>query len=215
MEGVASEAASLAGHLGLGKLVYLYDDNQISIEGCTRAGLHRGRGGALRGLRVAGRQGGRRQRPEGHRHRPSPWRAPRRPSPRSSWCALVIGCGSPHKAGSAEAHGAPLGVDECRLTKEALGWPGDLFFAVPERVREQYAAVATAGGALARSLGGDVRALRAGVPRAGRTVEASHGGRAAGGVDGQAAGLRSRREPRHPGCLGQGPQRSGPAWCPR
>ncbi len=61
----------------------------------------------------------------------------------------VIGYGSPNKAGTAECHGSPLGVDEARLTKEALGWPGDLFFAVPERVREQYAGVA-AGGAAAR-----------------------------------------------------------------
>jgi len=57
----------------------------------------------------------------------------------------VIGCGSPNKAGKSDCHGAPLGVDEVKLTKEALGWPGDLFFAVPERVKQQYAAVAAKG----------------------------------------------------------------------
>ena len=147
MEGVASEAASLAGHLGLGKLVYLYDDNRISIEGCTDLaftedvgarfeayGWHVIKvedGNDLKAIDVA-----------------ISLACAVKTKPSLVMVRTIIGCGSPHKAGTAEAHGAPLGTEECRVTKEALGWPGDLFFAVPERVREQYSAVATAGGAL-------------------------------------------------------------------
>jgi transketolase len=146
MEGVASEAASLAGHLGLGKLVYLYDDNQISIEGCTELTftedvgarfeaygwqvLKVGDGNDLESIDVALADA------RAERSKPS-----------LVMVRTVIGCGSPNKAGTAEAHGSPLGPEETRLTKEALGWPSDLFFAVPERVRRQYAAVATSGAA--------------------------------------------------------------------
>jgi transketolase len=147
MEGVASEAASLAGHLGLGKLICLYDDNKISIEGCTDLAFTEDvdkrfeaygwqvikvdDGNDLKAVDVA-----------------ISMACAEKAKPSLVMVHTVIGWGSPHKAGSAECHGSPLGVDECRLTKEALGWPVDLFFAVPEPVKEQYAAVATSGAAL-------------------------------------------------------------------
>jgi transketolase len=147
MEGVASEAASLAGHLALGKLVYLYDDNQISIEGSTKLAFTEdveGRfeaygwqvikvddGNDLKAIDLA-----------------LSMACAEKTKPSLVMVRTIIGCCSPHKAGTAEAHGSPLGVDEVRLTKEALGWPGDLFFAVPDRVREQYAAIAASGAAL-------------------------------------------------------------------
>lgn len=147
MEGVASEAASLAGHLGLGKLVYLYDDNHISIEGSTQLAFTEDvgerfvaygwqvvkvdDGNDLKAIDIA-----------------ISMACAEKTKPSLVMVRTLIGCGSPHKAGSAEAHGAPLGTDECRLTKEALGWPGDLFFAVPDRVRERYSVAATTGGAL-------------------------------------------------------------------
>ncbi len=147
MEGVASEAASLAGHLGLGKLVYLYDDNRISIEGSTQLAFTEDVGARFEayGWQVIKVDDGNDLKAIDAAI--SLARAePAKPS--LVMVRTIIGCCSPNKAGTAEAHGAPLGTDEVRLTKEALGWPGDLFFAVPERVREQYSAVAAAGGAL-------------------------------------------------------------------
>ena len=77
MEGVASEAASLAGHLRLGKLTLIYDDNHITIDGDTALSFSEDVGRALRGLRLARAAGRRRQRPRGHRRARSRRRAPR------------------------------------------------------------------------------------------------------------------------------------------
>jgi len=147
MEGVASEAASLAGHLGLGKLVYLYDDNQISIEGSTQLAFTEDVGARFEayGWRVIKVDDGNDLKAI---DAAISLACAEKTKPSLVMVRTIIGCCSPNKAGTAEAHGAPLGTDEVRLTKEALGWPGDLFFAVPDRVREQYSAVAAAGGAL-------------------------------------------------------------------
>ncbi len=130
MEGLSHEAASLAGHLGLGKLIYLYDDNEISIEGSTdiaftedvvarfRAyGWHVQEVDAydLDGVEAAIRAA------QAETERPS-----------LIACHSHIGYGSPNKQDSASAHGAPLGEDEVRLAKEALGWSPDAQFFVPE-----------------------------------------------------------------------------------
>jgi len=130
MEGVSHEAASLAGHLGLGKLIYLYDDNEISIEGSTdltftedvparfRAyGWHvqEVAGYDLDGLEAAIR---------------AAQEEPQRPS--LIVCHTHIAYGSPNKQDTAGAHGAPLGEEEVRLTKEALGWPPDAHFLIPD-----------------------------------------------------------------------------------
>ena len=132
MEGVASEAASLAGHLGLGKLIFLYDDNKISIDGSTELSFTED---------VAGRfaaYGWHVQRVDGH----DPGsiaaalvlaRADARPS--RVCCRTVIAHGSPNKAGSHGAHGAPLGEAEVAATKRGLGLAEDVGFFVPEAVR--------------------------------------------------------------------------------
>ncbi len=145
MEGVSSEAASLAGHLGLGKLVYLYDDNQISIEGCTGLAFSEDVGMRFEayGWQVLSVANGR-----DLAAIDEAITAARAETTKPSLIKIrtVIGCGSPNKAGTAACHGSPLGTEETKLTKEALGWPSDLFFAVPQRVRDQYAERAAHGG---------------------------------------------------------------------
>ena len=122
MEGIAAEAASLAGKLGLGRLVYLYDDNDISLDGPTDAELrHRGRRQALRGLPLARADGRRRQRPRRARGRDRRRPCARRSARRSSASSRSSAGPSPNKQGTSKAHGSPLGEDEVRLTKEVAG----------------------------------------------------------------------------------------------
>ena len=144
MEGVAAEAASLAGHLGLGKLVFLYDDNQITIEGNTGLAFTEDVGLRFKAygwqvLEVA----------DGNDLDAidNAISAARAETSKPSLVKIrtTIGYGSPHKAGTADCHGAPLGEEEVRLTKEALGWPVDLSFTVPKKVRDWYTQVAAQG----------------------------------------------------------------------
>ncbi|MBC7294621.1 MAG: transketolase, partial [Thermoleophilia bacterium] len=144
MEGVAAEAASLAGHLKLGKLVYLYDDNHISIEGCTELTFTeditaRFQAYGWQVLEVA----------DGNDlaaiDQAVAAACAETDKPSLIKIRTTIGYGSPNKAGTAECHGSPLGPEEVRLTKEALGWPADLSFAVPDAVREFYGKVADKG----------------------------------------------------------------------
>jgi transketolase len=148
MEGVASEAASLAGHLGLGKLIYFWDDNSITIEGSTDLaftedvlkrfdayGWHTLRvddGNDLEAIDAAIRAA--------------------KDDPRPTMIALrtVIGYGSPNRAGTAKAHGAPLGEDEVKLTKENLGWPTTDTFHVPEEALEHMRALGGRGAQMQR-----------------------------------------------------------------
>ena len=130
MEGISHEAASLAGHLGLGKLVYLYDDNHITIEGKTDLTFSEdvARRFEAYGWHV--------QRVDGH-DRAAVAEAigqARAEADRPSLiiCRTHIGYGSPNKQDTAKAHGEPLGADEVRLTKEALGWPPDAQFLIPD-----------------------------------------------------------------------------------
>jgi transketolase len=130
MEGVSHEAASLAGHLGLGKLICLYDDNQITIEGSTDLAFSDDTAGRFEAYhwQVLAVDGHHREavaqaiaQAQGDAERPS-----------LIICRTHIGYGSPNRQDSAQAHGEPLGVDEVRLTKEALGWPADAQFLVPD-----------------------------------------------------------------------------------
>jgi len=132
MEGISHEAASLAGHLGLGKLVYLYDDNDISIEGSTDITFTEDVAARFRAY------GWHVQRVDGYDLKAiaAAIRAARRETARPSLiiCRTHIAYGSPHKQDSASAHGEPLGEEEVRLTKQALGWPPDAQFWVPPEV---------------------------------------------------------------------------------
>ncbi len=130
MEGVAHEAASLAGTLGLGKLIYLYDDNSITIEGSTDLAFTENVGDRFQAL------GWHVQRVDGD-DLDAVIAALEESKAETSQPSLIaakttIAFGSPNKAGTAEAHGAALGEAEVLLTKEALGWPTEPPFLVPE-----------------------------------------------------------------------------------
>src|SRR5438046_1664709 len=150
MEGVASEAASLAGHLGLGNLCWIYDNNHITIEGKTRITFTedveaRFLAYGWNVLRV-----GNANDIERIEHALEIFRKTKE---RPTFIVLDshIGYGSPHKQDTAAAHGEPLGDEEVRLTKRSYGWPEDAQFLVPDGVREHFAAGVGARGAEART----------------------------------------------------------------
>ncbi|MCI0337130.1 MAG: transketolase [Acidobacteria bacterium] len=136
MEGVSSEAASLAGHLKLGRLIYLYDDNKISIDGSTDLAFTEDRakrfeaynwhvqtvsdGNDLAAIETAIRN------------------AQGDPRPSIICVKTIIGYGSPNKAGTAKVHGEALGVEEVKLTKQNLGWPYEEPFTVPDEALKNF-----------------------------------------------------------------------------
>jgi transketolase len=146
MEGVSSEAASFAGHQKLGKLIVLYDDNHITIDGstdlaftedvCARFAAYGwhvqrvGDGNDLEAIDAA-------------------IAAAKAETGKPSFIAVRthIAYGSPHKQDSAGAHGAPLGPDEVTATKENLGWPLEPTFFVPDEVKAFYEEAARRGAA--------------------------------------------------------------------
>ena len=133
MEGISHEACSLAGTLALGKLIALYDDNGISIDGAVARLVRRRHAGALPRLRLARDRPDRRPRRRRRRCRAIERGAgQRRRRPTLIVCRTTIGRGSPGRAGTAKAHGEPLGADEIAATRAALGWP-HAPFEVPRR----------------------------------------------------------------------------------
>jgi transketolase len=132
MEGVAAEAASLAGHLGLGKLIYFYDDNRISIDGTTDITFSEDVDARFRSL------GWQTVSVDGH-DREAVAEATRealgdQDHPSLIICHTHIGHGSPNKVDTPGAHGAPLGAEEVRLAKENIGLPPDEVFWAPSEV---------------------------------------------------------------------------------
>lgn len=141
MEGISHEAASLAGHLGLGKLVVLYDDNEITIDGGTDIsftedvlarfeayGWHTSRvtdGNDVEAIDAAIEEA------KNETTRPS-----------LISVRTVIGFGSPNKAGLSKSHGSPLGDDEIAITKSAIGWEHTEPFTVPAEALEAFAPLA-------------------------------------------------------------------------
>lgn len=144
MEGVASEAASLAGHLGLGKLVVLYDDNRITIEGDTALAFSEDVEArfAAYGWQTLGVEDG-----NDLAAVATALEAARADTARPALIRVRthIGFGSPGKQDTADAHGAPLGPDEARRAKENLDWPLEPAFHVPTQAREPYLRAAEAG----------------------------------------------------------------------
>ncbi|HMQ34242.1 MAG TPA: transketolase [Chloroflexaceae bacterium] len=134
MEGISHEAASLAGHMGLGKLIVLYDANQISLDGPLDLSFSEDVPArfAAYGWHVL--------HADGHKMAEVAEALAQAKAETGRPTIIVtrttIGYGSPNKAGTAKAHGEPLGADEVRLTKEALGWPTTDEFYVPGEVYE-------------------------------------------------------------------------------
>ena len=135
MEGISAEAASLAGHLGLAKLICIYDDNKISIEGSTDITFTedvalRFKAYNWHVIKV-----------EDGNNLNNIYKAIKEAKSETTKPSIIvlrthIAFGSPNKQDSADAHGAPLGEEEIRLTKKNLAWPENVSFYVPEQVTE-------------------------------------------------------------------------------
>ncbi|HEX4146977.1 MAG TPA: transketolase [Pirellulales bacterium] len=149
MEGVASEAASLAGHLGLDNLCWVYDNNHITIEGNTRLAFTEDVAGRFLAYGWNVLRVGDANDVDRIEHALAVFRQTKG---RPTFLILDshIGYGSPHKQDTAEAHGEPLGEDEIRLCKRFYGWPEDAKFLVPDGVREHFTSGVGARGAAAR-----------------------------------------------------------------
>lgn len=134
MEGVSHEVASLAGHLQLGKIIYLYDDNHISIDGSTDLAFTEDRMARFRAY------GWHVQSVDGHNRAEiaAAIKAAQAVTDQPSIiaCRTHIGYGSPNKQDTSGVHGSPLGAEEIALTKKALGWQWDEPFTVPDAARE-------------------------------------------------------------------------------
>ena len=136
MEGVSAEAASLAGHLSLGQLIYFYDDNHVSIDGSTEIAFTENRaarfeaynwhvqkvddGNDVEAIDAAIRAAKNDSRPS------------------LIICHTIIGFGAPNKQGTSKAHGEPLGEEELALAKENLDWPVESKFYIPDDVLAHY-----------------------------------------------------------------------------
>jgi transketolase len=149
MEGISSEAASVAGHLQLNNLLWIYDDNTITIEGHTELAFSedvatRFEGYGWNALRV-----------DDANDLAAIQRAidsAKKVTDKPTIIVLksIIGYGAPNKANTHAAHGAPLGEDEIKLTKQFYGWPENEKFLVPDEVREHFAAGVGSSGKSAR-----------------------------------------------------------------
>ncbi|MBW2410353.1 MAG: transketolase [Deltaproteobacteria bacterium] len=137
MEGLSHEAASLAGHLGLGKLIYFYDDNRISIEGKTELTFTENRN---QRFDAYGWQVQRVTDGNNLNALEKTIRAAQNETSRPSLIAVQtnIGFGSPNRQDTPKAHGEPLGEEEIRLTKENLGWPLEPSFYIPEEILSHF-----------------------------------------------------------------------------
>jgi transketolase len=173
MEGVAAEAASMAGHLKLGKLVVLYDSNDISLDGDLHVSfsenveqrfnsygwqvLHVADGNDVTAIAAA-------------------LQAAQQDTARPTLIEVktVIGFGSPNKAGKGGhvgPHGSPLGKDETVLTKQVYGWPTDQAFYIPEEVKAHFAAVQATGAAAEQAWNEQLAAYRAAEPQLAAQLE--------------------------------------------
>jgi transketolase len=195
MEGVSSEAASLAGTLRLGKLIYLYDDNDVSIEGSTDttftedvAQRFQAYGwqviGPIDGLDTASVDSaiGMAQAEDSR--------------PSLIICKTIIGYGSPNKAGTGSAHGEPLGEEEVNLAKEKLGWPYKEPFTVPPEVLSYFRQAQERGKRQQEEWQDRLEAYRQAYPNEARQLEEDLSGELPSGWDNGLENLfQSQHEP--------------------
>lgn len=143
MEGISHESASMAGHMGLGKLIYLYDSNRISIEGSTDLAYTEDAAKRFEAynwhvIEI-----------DGHDHDQIEAAIKEAQAetgkPSLIICKTHIGFGSPNKQDSESSHGAPLGEDEVKLTKEAYGWDPEKKFHIPEEALTKFREVLEKG----------------------------------------------------------------------
>ena len=138
MEGIGAEAASLAGHLELDNLCWIYDNNHITIEGNTRIAFTEDVAARFLGYQWNVLRVGDANDLERIEHALHVFKLTRR-RPTLIILDTHIGYGSPHRQDTAAAHGEPLGVEEVKLTKRDYGWPEDAQFLVPDGVYEHFA----------------------------------------------------------------------------
>ncbi len=136
MEGVSSEAASLAGHLQLGRLIYIYDNNHISIDGSTDLAFTEDRAARFSayGWHVQAIEDGNDVEAVDNAIQT----ATTDPRPSIIICRTIIGYGAPTKQGTHKVHGEPLGDEELNAAKNNLGWPLEPRFLIPKDVSEFY-----------------------------------------------------------------------------
>ena len=198
MEGVASEAASLAGFHRLGNLVAFYDDNRITIEGSTDLAFREDAAGRFRAygwnvLNVA----------DGNTDLDGLSAAievafAERERPTLVIVRTSIGFGSPNKQDTAEAHGAPLGEAEIALAKERLGWPATPAFLVPDDVLAHFREAVGARGEGGEGVADEVRRVHRRVPGARPRMGAADVGRSPRGMGGGDPDIFARgRRDRH------------------
>ncbi len=182
MEGIASEAASLAGQLGLGKLIYLYDDNDISLDGPTSLSFDRedvskrfeAYGWQVLEVRDANDLDALEAQVRLGQEETA--------KPTLIHVHSIIGYPSPNKQGTSKAHGAALGTEEVRLTKEVMGWDPDATFLVPDGVYDTFGAAGRKGAEARAAWTEALEAWKASDPDAAAVWDAAWEGKALPGV---------------------------------
>jgi transketolase len=182
MEGVAIEAIALAGHWGLGKLIMLYDDNQITLDGDTTMTFteniaQRFQAQGWHTLSVA----------DGNNVNAIDQAIQQAKSvtdkPTMIAIRTIIGYGSPNKAGTSKAHGSPLGADEVKLAKQAYGWNPDEFFVIPGEALEHFREALEHGNTYDTQWQATVSAWRTAYPDLAQLWDSVHSGQLPAGWD--------------------------------
>ncbi|MFN8560062.1 MAG: transketolase [Anaerolineae bacterium] len=181
MEGVSAEAASLAGHWGLGKLIWLYDSNDVTLDGMASLTFSEDVGARFRAygwqtLEVA----------DGNDveaiHAAIEEAKEERARPTLVVIKTVIGYGSPNKGGTSEAHGSPLGAEEVKLVKDFYGWPQEAFY-VPGEALEHFREAVERGASEEAGWEAKLAAWRGAYPELAAEWDRAQAGRLAEGWD--------------------------------